>query len=108
MEAGEVGEAGKGQHAGRSMMICGADDREPPAGTPVVWARLFPVSERFEVSLGYEMSVIDKYATHQGGKLNLIYHFNELLAANFSGVTSTGRRRGLLMATLNEARAATR
>ncbi|MEE2836930.1 MAG: outer membrane beta-barrel domain-containing protein [Myxococcota bacterium] len=103
MEAGEVGEAGKGQ-SGRAVYddLLRVDDREPPAGTPVVWARLFPVSERFEVSLGYEMSVIDKYATHQGGKLNLIYHFNELLAANFFGGYLYGKANGLLMATLNE------
>jgi outer membrane beta-barrel protein len=103
MAAGEVGEAAQGQ-TGRAIYedLLRVDDREPPPGTPVVWARLFPVDKRFEVSLGFEMSVIDKYATHNGGKLNVIYHFNELLALNVFGGYLVGQANGLLTATLNE------
>ena len=103
MAAGEVGEAAQGQ-SGRAIYedLLRVDDREPPAGTPVVWARMFPVDKRWEVSLGFEMSVIDKYANHNGGKLNVLYHFNELLALNLFGGYLVGQANGLLTATLNE------
>ena len=103
MAAGEVGDAAEGQ-SGRAIYedLLRVDDREPPKGTPVVWARLFPTDKRLEVSLGFEMSVIDKYATHNGAKLNVIYHFNELIAANFFGGYLYGQPNGLLQATLNE------
>jgi len=97
MAVGEVGSSDKGQ-VGKAVYedLLKVDDRDPPKGTPVVWARLFPLAKKWEVSLGFEMSVIDKYSKHNGGKLNAIYHFNELLALNLFGGYLYGQPNGLL------------
>ena len=48
-------------------------DLPPPAGTPVLAARLFPVDRRLELQAGFEMSVIDKYVEHMGVSRVLIF-----------------------------------
>ena len=59
-------------------------DLPPPVGTPVLAARLFPVDRRLEFQGGFEMSVIDKYVEHMGGRLNIGYHLSELMVARLT------------------------
>ncbi|MDE0883014.1 MAG: outer membrane beta-barrel domain-containing protein, partial [Myxococcota bacterium] len=98
MAAGEVGEAASVK-AGQAVYddLLRVDDREPPKGTPVVWARLYPVGKKWEIALGFEMSVIDKYSKHTGGKLGGIYHFDELFAAHLYGGYLHGQPTSLMV-----------
>ena len=73
-------------------------DLPPPAGTPVLAARLFPTDRRLEFQLGFEMSVIDKYVEHLGGRLNLGYHVNELIVARLTAGYLSGSARNLYRA----------
>ena len=98
MAAGEVSSAGTGQ-SGKAIYedLLKVDDQAAPEGTPVVWARLFPVAQKWEVSAGFEMSVIDKYTKHMGGKLNFTYHLDELLALNLYGGYLHGQPTSLMI-----------
>lgn len=73
-------------------------DLPPPVGTPVLAARLFPVDRRLELQGGFEMSVIDKYVEHMGGRLNIGYHLSELMVARLTVGFLNGSARNLYRA----------
>ena len=87
-----AGEAGAAVHDELLLV----KDEAPPAGTPVVAARLYPVDQRVHLGASYEMSVIDKYVEHQGVGVNIGYHLDELLQLRFHGGYFMGSARQLL------------
>lgn len=78
--------------------LLGVRDLPPPLGTPVLAARLFPTDRRLEFQAGFEMSVIDKYVEHMGGRLNLGYHLSELMVARLTVGYLNGSARNLYRA----------
>jgi outer membrane beta-barrel protein len=78
-------------------------DQEPPKGTPVVAARLFPVDKKLELAAGFEMSVIDKFVGHTGGSVAVAYHLDELWAVQLHGGFFQGKPRRLLQAAEDKA-----
>jgi outer membrane beta-barrel protein len=78
-------------------------DREPPKGTPVVAARLFPIDKRLELAVGFEMSVVDKFVGHTGGSVAIAHHLNELWAIQLHGGYFQGKARRLLIAAEDKA-----
>ncbi len=73
-------------------------DLPPPEGTPVLAARLFPTDRRLEFQMGFEMSVIDKYVEHMGGRLNIGYHLSELTVVRLNSGYLSGSARNLYRA----------
>lgn len=77
-------------------------DRPVPEGTPLVANKLFPMANRVELSGFYNLSLADKYFSHQGGHISAGYHFFDWLSAEVVGGFLLPRESSLLQAVRQE------